>query len=135
MKRITLVTAAILTCAVACWSQTCYEAIGQTVAFTLKAGAKSGPAAIRGISVMRDRLYNGISVTTTRDGILVTLPSLQRGIADIAVYDVAGRQIYRQRGFNGTSLHLETRTFAPGIYAARVQVDGQNYLRRFAVGR
>lgn len=135
MKRITLMSAAILTFTLACWSQTCYEAIGQTVAFTLKAGAKSGPAAIREISVMRDRINSGIKVTTSRDGILVTLPSLQRGIADIAVYDVAGRQIYRQRGFSGASLRLETRTFAAGIYTALVQVDGQNYLRRFAVSR
>lgn len=135
MKRITLVAAAIVTCAVACRSQTCYEAIGQTTAFTLKAGAKSGPAAIRGIFAMRDRINSGISVTTTRDGILVTLPSLQRGIAEMAVYDVAGRLIFRQRGFSGTSLRLETRTFAPGIYTMRVQVDGQSYLRRFAVSR
>jgi hypothetical protein len=135
MKRMTFVAAVILTYAFACWSQICYEASGQTAAFTLKAGAKSGPAAIHEISVMRDKSSSGISVTRTRGSILIILPFLEHGIGDIAVYDIAGRQIYRQREFSRASLQIETWTFAVGIYTIRVQFDGQNYIRRFMVSR
>jgi len=128
-----LAAATILTFTVGSQSQICYEASGQTMAFTLKAGAKSGPTAIREFSGMRGRINNGLNVATTRGGILVTLPTFEHGIADIAVYDVAGRQIYRQHGFSGTSLYLEPRTLAAGIYTVRVQGDAKNYLRRFVV--
>jgi hypothetical protein len=135
MERIALATAVIITCTVAGWGQACYEASGQTAVFTLKAGAKSGPAAIREGPVLHAGLNSGISLTATRGGIVITLPALQRGSADIALYDLTGRQIYRQRGFNGTSLHIETKAFASGIYTAIVRVDGKNYSRRFAVSR
>ena len=135
MKRITITAAVILGCAVACWSQAYYEASGQTQVFTLAAGAKSGPAAIRGGSVMGTVKNSGVNLAVTRSGILITLPSMQRGSADVALYDLTGRQIYRQRGYCGTSLRLQTQAFASGIYTALVRVDGKNYSRRFAVSR
>jgi hypothetical protein len=78
-------------------------------------------------------MNSGINVTTFRSSIVVTFPALHRGSADIALYNIAGRQIYRQRGFTGTSLRLETRTFALGIYTFLIRANGQNYSRRVAV--
>jgi TRAP-type uncharacterized transport system substrate-binding protein len=136
MKRIALAALAILTCAVAGWSQAYYEASGQTRVFTLAAGAKSGPVAIRGGSVMRTGKDSGINFAVTRGGIVVTLSAAnQQGSADIALYDLTGRQIYRQHGYCGTSLRLETKAFSAGVYTALVRVDGKNYSRRFAVSR
>jgi hypothetical protein len=135
MKRITLATAVILTCTVVGWSQDYYEASGQTQVFTFKAGAKSGPAAIHRASVQHAMVNNGIKFMTTRGRILITLPTSQQGSAKILLFNIAGRQIYRQRGYSGTSLHIETQAFASGIYTAIVRVDGKNYSRRFAVSR
>ncbi len=132
MKRITVMSTLVLACAAACWCQVCHDASGQTAAFTLKAGAKSGPTAIRAVAA-RGRGDSGLRVTTTGSGILVTLPAMERGISDVAVYDIAGRQIYRQRGFSGTSVHFEPQTLAAGIYTVRVQGDAKNYVRRFIV--
>jgi hypothetical protein len=135
MRRIAFTIIGIFGFAVAGWSQAYYEASGQTAVFTLTAGAKSGPAAIRGGSVLRTGKNSGISVTTTRGGILVTLPTLRSGTTDIALYDVAGRQIYRQHGYSGASLRIETQNFASGMYTARIQVDGLNYSRRLMANR
>ena len=134
MKRIAI-TLVILGCVVACWSQAYYEASGQTQVFTLTAGAKSGPVAIRKGSLMRTEKNSGINLAVTRGGIVITLPSLRRGSADISLYDLAGRQIFRQRGYWGASLRLATQTFPAGIYTAIVRVDGKNYSRRLAMSR
>jgi hypothetical protein len=134
MRRSALVTASVIFgFAVACLSQTYYEASGQTAVFTLKAGAKT--SAIHSGSVIRSVLNSSINVTTVKGNIVVTLPALQRGLADISLYDIAGRQIYRQHGYSGTSLRLETRTFAPGVYSMLVCVDGKKYSRRVAVSK
>ena len=130
MKRLAIAVAVILGCAVAGWSQAYYEASGQTQVFTLTAGAKSGPAAIRGGSVMRTGKKSGINITVTRGGIVIRLPAMHQGSVDISLYDITGRQVYRQCGTIGISLRLETQTFAPGIYNVLVHVNGQNFTRR-----
>jgi hypothetical protein len=119
----------------ACWSQTSYDASGQTAVFTLTAGAKSGPASIRSGSVSRTGKGNSVTVASMRGFIVVSLPSQLRFPSDIAMYDIAGKQLYRQRGFNGASFRLDTRLLAPGIYTVIVRIDGQNFSRRFAVSR
>jgi hypothetical protein len=133
MSRIALTLTAIIGCAVACWSQAYYEASGQTQVFTLTPGAKSGPASIRNGSFLHAKMNGGIRVTATRGGISIILPAQRHGSADIALYNIAGRQIYRQHGYNGASLRLETRTFAPGVYSLIVRLDGQSYSRRCTV--
>jgi hypothetical protein len=120
-------------CAAACWSQTFYEASGQTKVFTLTPGAKSGPASIRDNFFPHAKMIGGIRVTASRGGISIVLPSLRHGAADIALYNIAGRQIYRLQGYDGASLRLETRTFAPGVYSLIVRIDGQSYSRRCTV--
>jgi hypothetical protein len=133
MRRIVMTMAAIIGCAMACWSQAYYEASGQTQVFTLTPGAKSGPASIRSGSFLHAKMISGIRVSATGGGIAITLPALRHGSADIALYNIAGRQMYRQRGYNGASLRLETRTFAPGVYSLIVRIDGQSYSRRITV--
>jgi hypothetical protein len=133
MRKTVLVAATILSCATAGWGQFYYEASGQTAVFTLAAGAKSGPVTIPGGVVKHTRINSGISVIATRGGIVITLPALQHGKADIALYNLSGRQIYRQRGYIGTSLRLDIRRFAPGIYTVFVCIDGKDFSRKIAV--
>jgi hypothetical protein len=121
--------------AAAAWSQAFYEASGQTAVFTLTPGAKSGPSSIRGRVVSHTGPQNGIRIAMVKGGIVLTLPSLRQGRSDITIYNMAGRQVYRQRGFSGASLRFDARRFAPGMYNVLVRIDGQNYSRRFAVSR
>jgi len=131
MPRFFWASVFILGCVAAGWSQAYYEVSNQTKVFTLAAGAKVGSVAIRSGAVVG--INSGISVTTTRSGIMVTLPSLQRGSADIALYDIQGRQMFRQQGFGGAVLRLETRRFAPGIYSMQIRANGRSYSRMVAV--
>ena len=133
MRGIVLVSAILMACAITGWGQAYYESSGQTQVFTLAAGAKIGPSAIKSTPALRTGINNGISVGTSRGSIVVALPALHRGVADIALYDIKGRQIYRQSGFLGTSLRLETKAIAPGVYSMLVRVDGKSYTRRVAV--
>lgn len=121
--------------AVAGWGQAFYEASGQTAVFTLTPGAKSGPAAIRGRAVSRSGKGSAIRIVAVKGGMVVTLLSPRRGQSDISIYEMTGRQVYRQRGLSGSSLRLDTRRYAPGMYNLLVRIDGQNYSRRFAVSR
>jgi hypothetical protein len=133
MKKIA-VSAAILCCAVACWSQAYYEASGQTQVFTLTAGAKGGwSTAIKDGPAVHAELNNGIRVKTLRSVVIVTMPSKQKESADISLYDIKGRQVYRQLGMTGTSMRIGTQSFAPGIYSMIIRAGGQSYSRRVAV--
>lgn len=132
MKRFTLSLAIIFGFAVASRSQAYYEASGQTAVFTLAAGAKAGPSVIKGSFVVRTALNGEMKVTTYRGGIMIALPAIQ-GHADITLYDIIGRQIYRQQGFSGTMIRLETRTLAAGVYSILVRSNGQSYTRRVAI--
>jgi hypothetical protein len=127
--------AVLLGSAVAGWGQSYYEASGKTTVFTLTPGAKAGPAAIRGRAALLPGIGNGIRISTVNGGILITLSFQQHCLSDITVYNMAGRQTYRQRGFSGASLRFDTRRFAPGTYNVLVRANGQNYSRRFAVVR
>jgi hypothetical protein len=127
---ITTTGAAVLICSVAGWSQTYFEASGQTAVFKLAAGEKSN-AAIR--DVARLRPGSALHMATVKGGILITLS--QRGFYDIAIYDMAGRQAYAAHRFNAQAVRIDTRAFAPGIYNALFRINGQNYSRRFAVSR
>ena len=134
MRQIALVVAAVIGCTVSGWSQSYYEASGRTAVFTLTAGAKSGSVAIRsGSAVTQVRSNIGVTVKTASSRIVVSLPALQSSSADIAIYTVAGKQIYRQRGYRGASLSLDSRQFAQGMYSVVVRVEGKSYSRRFAI--
>jgi hypothetical protein len=127
--------AVVLVCAMAAWSQTFYEASGKTAVFTLAPGAKVGPDAIRDRAVSRPGTGRALTMASGKGFIVVTLSSLRSGLGDIALYDIAGRQAYRQHGLTSASLRLDTRRFAPGMYTVVVRIDGQNYSRRFALSR
>lgn len=134
MKRIAVTVIVIMACAISGWSQAYYEASGQTDIFTLAPGAKTGHSGTQAAQTLHRVTVSNISITVARSGIIVALPSqLPRGSADISVSNVAGRQIYRQHGFSGRTLRFENGVFKPGIYAIRVCVDGQKYVRRFAI--
>jgi hypothetical protein len=73
-------------------------------------------------------------VVTMRGGMVVALPAMaQRGVADIALYDIKGRQLYHRFGFTGTLLRLETKAFAPGVYNMLVRVEGKIFSRAIAL--
>jgi hypothetical protein len=134
MRQIVWAAAILFATAAAGWSQAYYEASGQTQIFTLAAGAKVGPAAIKGSPVLRAGMSSGISVVTMRGGMVVALPAMaQRGVADIALYDIKGRQLYHRFGFTGTLLRLETKAFAPGVYNMLVRVEGKIFSRAIAL--
>lgn len=135
MKLFTVSTLAILICSFAGWSQTCYQATGQTAAVTLSPGSKKIPAAIHQTTPFHAGINRGAAVMSTRGEFLFSLPAIHGGVFDIFVYNVEGRLLFRQRAFNGAALQLDTRTFSAGIYTAYVQVGGQNFLRRFIVSR
>ncbi len=114
--------------------QNYYAASGQTAVFGLTAGAKSGPAAIRGNAL--SRLEPGrLVISAVKGAIVVTLSSPPRSPADIAVYDMSGKLVFHKLGFSGLIFRLDTSRLASGIYHARVRIDGQNLSRRFAVSK
>lgn len=133
MRNIIVISFVIFSFSITCWSQAYYEASGQTAVFTLTAGAKAGPTAIKRSPEVHAALSSDIKVTMSRGGIVVIMPVAHQRSANIALYDIRGRQVYRQQGYNGTSLQLETKAFAPGIYNLLIRADGQSYTRRVAV--
>lgn len=135
MRSVSLAIVLVLFGSMKILSQTYYEASGQTATFTLTAGAKSGFSAIHSSSPMRTGMNNAVTVASTKGAIVITLTVLPRGSVDIALYNIVGRQMYRHSGLNGTSLRIDTQSFAPGIYVALVRIEGQSYPRRFVVNR
>ena len=129
MRVFVWASAIIIACTVAGWSQAYYESSGQTQVFKLAAGAKVGSAAIKDVAANHLAMNNGISVLATRGSIVVTMPALQRGVADVELYDIKGRQIYRQRGINSTVVRFETKSFASGIYSVLIRGNGQIFSR------
>jgi hypothetical protein len=114
--------------------QSYYEASGQSAVFTLAAGAKSGPAAVRDQRLNRP-MESGIGIVPAKGGLLVTVPLSQRGRTDVAVYTMAGRQMYRRHGLFESGLRIDTRQFGAGIYTVCVHAGGLNFSRRFAIDR
>lgn len=137
MKRLAL---ALITLAVSGWSQSYFEASNRTSVFTLTAGAKALPSAVK-----ESRAFHSIQAAAPRiqpmnGHVLITLPigSFNRAGTDIALFDIKGRQVYRQNSMQGTSLRIETRSFAPGVYSMLLRIDGKSYSRLVpisAVGR
>jgi hypothetical protein len=127
--------AAMLVFAVQGWGQSTFQASGRSAVFTLAPGATAGPDAVQRGIVSQQGKRSGVTIAFVKNGILVALPSLRRGPADIAVYDMTGRLAFRLRGFSGASLRLDPRRFAPGMYNVIVRMDGQKYSRRIAVSR
>lgn len=115
-------------------SQNYFEASGQTKVFTLAAGAKSGPDAVRNTPAPRLAGAHQAAIALSRNSIIFTQPFQSGGLADVAVYNVAGRLVFRQTGIAGR-LFLDTRRFAPGIYQARLTSAGHDITRRFVTAR
>jgi hypothetical protein len=127
--------AVVLGCAATGWTQTSFQSSGQTAVFTLTPGAKAGPEAVLHGVVVRPAKGNSVTIGLVKGGIVVTFPTLRHGLGDITIYDMSGRQAFRQHGFAGASLRLDARRFAPGMYNVIVRIDGQKYSRRIAVSR
>jgi hypothetical protein len=130
-----LACAAILYYAASSLCATFYEASGQTGVFNFAPGAKSGPSSLRNGAGMHSPMANGIRITRGKNLIGLTFSFLRRNAADIAIYDVTGKRAFRQRGFTGSFLRIDTRLFAPGLYSVVVRYSGQNYSRCFTVSR
>jgi hypothetical protein len=117
------------------FGQEFYEASGQTSIFKLAPGEKSTTSAIRNNASMKSTMENGITIAAMKGSIVVTILSERHGSADISIYDMAGRQLYRQNGLEGRVLRLDSRKFAPGIYNARIRINGRYYSHRFVANR
>ena len=137
MRRIALIGVIAISTFVSGWSQVYqayFDASGKTAVFTLKAGEKAGCFVVSTAVVqMVSNKTSSVKVATVSDGILVTLPTVKHGSADVALYDMCGRQIYRQCGVRAPALRLETRTFAMGLYTVTVRLDGKSHTCRFVV--
>jgi len=120
--------------AAAGWGQAYYSASGTTAVFTLTPGAKTGPAAIRQ-NLVRSEIGNPVAIASVKGYLVVSSSSQRHGLGDIALYNIAGKQVFRQHWLGAASFRCDTRRFAPGMYTVVVRVDGQNYSRRFAVSR
>jgi hypothetical protein len=129
-----ILVAVILAYAVASWSQTRYEASGQTQVFTLTAGVKIGPTAINR-SISRMEKNNGINFEATMNRIVIMFSPIQPRRINIEIYNLSGHQIFQRRGYFGSSVCVETKAIATGIYTAIVCVDGKIFSHRFAVVR
>lgn len=135
MGRIAVFTIVMLCCVIAGWGQSYYEASGQTSVFTLANGAHSGWSAIHGGIQTQHGSQDGIHIAAAQRSIIIKISSQRTPTTDIAIYDMAGRLAYRQRGFHGSALLLDSRSFAPGVYNTVVLFDGQTYSRRIIVSR
>jgi hypothetical protein len=135
MGRTVIITTVILCCVAFGWGQGYYEASGQTSVFTLAAGAHSGWAAIRGKARANHEIQNAIHIAAAQSGIFLTVSSQKGAISDIAIYTMAGRLAYRQRGLHGSALRLDARFLAPGVYNTVVHVGEQTYSHRIMVSR
>jgi len=121
--------------AAAGWGQAYYSASGSTAVFTLSPGAKSGPDAIRRDLAVHSGIGSPVTIASVKGFLFVSSSSQRHGLGDIALYNIAGKQVFRQHWLGAASFRCDTRRFAPGMYTVVVRVDGQNYSRRFAVSR
>lgn len=74
-----------------------------------------------------------------RDAVTLEFDVPQGGAVELTVYDVLGRPVHRVvEGTRAAGRHTETLDvagLAPGIYLARLTVDGQHWTRRLTVAR
>ena len=73
------------------------------------------------------------------DAVTLAYEIEQAGSVDLVVYDVLGREVVRVvEGVQAAGRHVETvdtSGLAPGIYVARLTVDGQHWTRRLTIAR
>ncbi|MDD5673609.1 MAG: SUMF1/EgtB/PvdO family nonheme iron enzyme [Chitinivibrionales bacterium] len=86
-------------------------------------------------SVSKTAALQDLKITMSRSAIIMTLPASRSGQADIAIYNVSGRQVYKQQRISGASFRLDVRPLAAGMYNAVVKVDHQQFSRRFVVAK
>lgn len=74
-----------------------------------------------------------------RDVVTLTYDVPQAGAVALVVYDVLGREVRRVvEGAQAAGRHaetLDTGGLAPGVYLARLTVDGQHWTRRLTIAR
>lgn len=129
-----MASVAILCLSNACFGASFYESSGQTSVFTFAAGSKSGPLAIRNGRVTQFLNANPITISSVKRNVISF--SLQlKGSCEIALYDISGRLAFLRRGFDGTSLSLDTRIFGSGLYTVVVRQNGQSFSRRITISR
>jgi hypothetical protein len=140
MKRITLTAAVILGCAVASWDQTCFEGTGQTVAFTLKAGAKAGWNSSAPI-IEKPHSFSKSSISlvvckATAGGIVFKATGLKTAFpSGISIFSVTGQRISFV-AMDGEARAVLNKNLAQGIYFARLETNGEILkTTRFMVGR
>ena len=135
MRKITLSAAVVLGLSATAFSQSYYEASGQTAVFTLKAGARTNPVvAVKSKASTIKPAMSALSVAVNKTTITLVLGSGAIKTADLAFYDVAGKLVYRQSA-SSSVVHIDVKKFGSGVFAAVVKVDGVMMTKRFAVGR
>lgn len=108
------------------WAQSFFEASGQTYAFTLAGGNKTGwnytAAVERKVGITND-LVMTLSPNPVINYMKISLNRSQVN-ASVAVFNIGGKKI-QNIDMNNQRDILLTRTFASGIYFARLQVGGK----------
>jgi hypothetical protein len=135
VRSVTLITLLLIAHVSTCRSQSYYESSGQTAIFTLKAGAKSGPLSTQSSSGSHYFSTRALSIANVNNNIVILLPSLLRGYADISLCDISGRQIFRKSAFGNMPVYFNKNTLMPGIYNVSVYVDGKALSRRFLISK
>ena len=133
MRSIVLAAGAVVFCAAMVWSQAYYEASGQTVAFNLAAGAKSGPAAIRLSFAAPGSAFREIKITQSGSGIISVTVGVTGMAATVAVFDVRGSQVIRSAKIAGGVARIDTQRFAPGMYCVVATTGGRTISRTILV--
>jgi hypothetical protein len=103
------------------FAQQYYEATGQTRVFTLTAGAKAGPSAVRKVSRATPSLKSPM-VITMQNGVHISVQDFQ-GIGRISIYNLAGKQVQSAK-INGKSMIALRSDLSIGVYYARLEVNG-----------
>lgn len=133
MRRFILFSSIFFISTAAGWSQGYYETSGQTQVFTLTAGAKAGTTGTRSGRAFSTGKNTEIRVIAARGGVVVSLPLSLRGTAEVALFDIRGRQVFRLTGITGTSVCIESGSFAPGVYSMLIRASGTSCVRRVAL--
>jgi hypothetical protein len=103
------------------FAQQYYEASGQTRVFTLSAGAKAGPSAIRNVGRTIPSLKSPMLVTM-QNGIRISVSGIQ-GQSRVSIYNLAGKRM--QLAVISEKSPVALRSDLPcGVYFARLEMNG-----------
>ncbi|MDD5673443.1 MAG: SUMF1/EgtB/PvdO family nonheme iron enzyme [Chitinivibrionales bacterium] len=98
--------------------------------------AAPAQAATNAVAVSPVQITKGLKIAYVKGVMVMTMPSsLIHGLAEISLFDIAGRYVYDHPGLSGVPLRIETGRLAAGVYNALVRLDGKVYSHRFMVAK